>query len=109
MMAKHNESRPDSRRPRSSDKGANFLSCSFATCSNRAIISDLIDMSLSRIYDRLLPAQNEGSQGLVAINCRRRIDNSTLFLHPRGVAKSAPPPSPPERASNEFATPSSPR
>src|SRR5438093_3814472 len=46
MIAKHSESRPDSERGRSSDSGASFLLCSWATCLNCDRTSDLTLIAL---------------------------------------------------------------
>src|SRR5882672_569937 len=46
MIAKHSESRPDSERGRSSDRAANFLFCSWATCLNCDRTSDLTLIAL---------------------------------------------------------------
>src|SRR5260370_20966674 len=46
MIAKHSESRPDSERGRSSDRGASFLLCSWATCLNCDRTSDLTLIAL---------------------------------------------------------------
>src|SRR3979490_34155 len=47
MIAKHSESSPDSERGRSSDRGANFLFCSWPTCLNCDRTSDLTLIALT--------------------------------------------------------------
>src|ERR1700740_3165378 len=46
VSAKHSEPRPDSERGRSSDRGASFLFCSWATCLNCDRTSDLTLIAL---------------------------------------------------------------
>src|SRR5712691_11079132 len=54
MMAKHSESRPDSERGRLSDRGANFLVCSWATCLNCDRTSDLTLIALTSQWHKKL-------------------------------------------------------
>src|SRR6266478_1993738 len=54
MIAKHSESRPDSERGRSSDKGASFLLCSWATCLNCDRTSDLTLIALTSPWHKKL-------------------------------------------------------
>src|SRR5882762_4891870 len=54
MIAKHSESRPDSERGRSSDRAANFLFCSWATCLNCDRTSDLTLIALTSPWHKKL-------------------------------------------------------
>src|SRR3977135_584491 len=53
-IATHRDSRPDSERGRSSDRGANFLVCSWATCLNCDRTSDLTLIALTSQWHKKL-------------------------------------------------------